>query len=788
MKRSRRYNACKFGNEKVARRWCLAILAYCLCGLWGPHVFAQAASPASQPRPQTRALRVAEGAITVDGRLTEPAWALVPAASGFRQREPFDGPPATEDTQVQVAYDDANLYIGIRAHDRFAEHIVSRIRERDQVMVDRGEAFGFASDDAVAVLLDPFLDGRNAMLFATNPNGAEFDALITDESGSFNQNWRTVFSVAATRDDGGYSVEFAIPFRSLRYPANSGPQTWGFNVARVVRRLHEETLWSAWSRVDGGLARVSRAGTLQGLEALPRFPINLEVKPYALLGRDQARADADAQLVGNTQTQVGLDAKWEAKPGLVLDATVNPDFSQAELDQLRVNLSRFALFYPEKREFFLENAGVFDFGTYGYYDEAPPYLMFFSRRIGAADPETGQGPTPVRGGLRLSGRVGQQTVGAMTMVTQGSVAGQPSQPLTNHAVLRWKRDVTTKRGNGYVGFMLTDTRAPWESAPNDAQALSAASTSLGIDGGAFFGDSTRLSSFYARNVVINEQGLQGATQALDAANDAYRVAVEHDDGRWKLLAEATTLGSRVRAGSGFVPRPDMRRFAAYGGPTFRPRVLGLRKLTIAAGPWVLTGHDWRKQDLWVGGDLTLEWNSNDTFTLTGALGHNVADAPWLVSARVGVPAGDYDYKQSQVVFASNPSRRLSVVLLNNVEWMWGGRFWQASAGVNVVWGGRLSTGASVTRVDVDVPAGKLLSYVNELRVSLPLTTRWVFSFYGQHRQLDDRIALYGRMVYTWRPGSDVFLVVADERGFDGVPGRLAQQNLVAKISYLARLF
>src|SRR6185295_16755994 len=195
-------------------------------------------------------------------------------------------------------------------------------------------------------------DRRNAVVFATNPNGAEFDALITDESGAWNADWRGVWTVRAQRVPEGWSAELAIPFRSLRYPSRPTPEGWGINVWRVVRRKNEETLWTAWSRTGGGFRRVSQAGRLDGLAGLPRSGLNLEVKPYGLLGLAQEEGSAGG-LDSTGQTDLGLDAKWEVRPGLVLDATVHPDFAQVEADDERVNLTRFDLFFPEKRDFFL---------------------------------------------------------------------------------------------------------------------------------------------------------------------------------------------------------------------------------------------------------------------------------------------------------------------------------------------------------------------------------------------------------------------------------------------------
>jgi hypothetical protein len=314
----------------------------------------------------------------LDGILDDAAWQGAPPASGFRQREPREGDAATEETEVRVVYDGETLYVGILARDREPDAIIGRILERDRVVTQGPDnAATFSGDDAVAFSLDPFHDHRNAVLFATNPNGAEFDALVTDESATLNVDWRAVWRVAARRGPDGWSAEFAIPFRSLRYPHADGDQVWGFDVERIVRRRNEDTLWSAWTRAEGGLHRVSQAAHLVGLRGLPRSSANVEVRPFGLGGFTQRPGgDGDEALA-----RAGADLKWEAKPGLVLDATIRPDFAQVEADDEIVNLTRFELFLPEKRDFFLENAGVFDFGTRGSF-ETPPFLMFFSRRIG----------------------------------------------------------------------------------------------------------------------------------------------------------------------------------------------------------------------------------------------------------------------------------------------------------------------------------------------------------------------------------------------------------------------
>ena len=421
-------------------------------------VLAAPASPVDPP--SIVALRVREP-IHVDGLLDEPAWSLADGASGFRQREPKEGAEASETTEVRVLYDDATLYVGVRALDREPQKVIARVLQRDRILLAGLDNMArWAGDDGVAVLLDPFHDHRNAFVFATNPNGAEFEALVTDESPSYNADWRAVWRVAARRTADGWAAELAIPFRSLRYPTGDGSQPWGFNVERLVRRKSEQTLWSGWSRAEGGLNRVSRAGHLVGLSGLPRPRLNLEVKPYGLVGASRDRQD-DGSVPRETTASVGGDLKWEVRSGLVLDGTVNPDFAQVESDDQIVNLTRFDLFLPEKREFFLENAGVFEFGTRGFF-EPPPFLLFFSRQIGIKEDE---GEVPVMGGVRLSGRAGRQTVGFLGLL-QDEAFGDAR---TSFGALRVKRDVGA---NGFIGGMLTT------GAPARAARRTGASTSL----------------------------------------------------------------------------------------------------------------------------------------------------------------------------------------------------------------------------------------------------------------------------------------------------------------------
>lgn len=351
----------------------------------------------------------------LDGLLTGDFWAAAPFIDQLTQQEPAEGQPASEETHVRVLFDEENLYVGIRALDSEPDKIVARILQRDRVMLvdgfDQRPVFG--GDDAVAVLFDPFHDNRNPYVFATNSNGAEFDAVVSDEGKEFNVDWRGVWEVAARRTAEGWSAEFKIPLNTIRYP-NDSDAPWGFNMSRMIRRRNEKVFWQGWSGDSGGFHRVSLAGDLVGLHGLPAKGMNLELKPYALGGLHRTREE-DAVLSRTTDIEIGPDWKSEVRPGLVPDLTYHTDFAQVEVDDEQVNLTRFGLFFPEKRDFFLENSGIFLFGVPANPFEPPPFQMFFSRRIGIEEDE--EEVVPIVAGGRLTGRLGGQTIGFMNVLT-----------------------------------------------------------------------------------------------------------------------------------------------------------------------------------------------------------------------------------------------------------------------------------------------------------------------------------------------------------------------------------
>jgi hypothetical protein len=718
-------------------------------------LLAAAVSGAGEGQVAVQAVRIAaaHGPVQIDGLLDEPGWTGAPAAGGFRQREPDEGRPATEETTIRVLYDEDTLYVGVVAHDGEPDEVIARVLERDTLMsAGDDNTFRFTGDDAVALILDPFQDHRNAFVFATNPNGAEFDALITDENPAFNADWRGIWRVAARRGPEGWSAEFAIPFRTLRYPSG-GTKPWGLNVERMIRRKNEDTLWSAWARADGGLHRVSRAGRIEGLRDLPRSGFNVELKPFGLTGLTQERPDGPGRAPAVSRWRVGGDGKWEIRPGVVLDATVRPDFAQVEADAQVVNLTRFELFFPEKREFFLENAGLFDFGTRGSF-ETPPFLLFFSRRIGIAAGEE----VPVLGGLRLSGRAGKQTIGLLSVLADGA----PGEPRSSFGALRAKRDIGDR---GYVGAMLTDRRSSRESE-----------TDVGLDASLW---PTR---------TLNVQGFAARTSDPAGRTDsAYRAWAEYQGDPLYFNAEYLHIGPRAATGMGFVTRTDTRRASGKGQYTVRPDLLGLRLVALFAGGKYVTRVDGDGQDGNGFSGFSAVWESGENMSVTEVRGFTVVDGGFPLAGRIPISPGRYPLGDTEIFAGTSGNRPVSGFMQLSLLRIWRGRLSSLTTGLQVRGGTRLSVSGTYTRSEADMPGGAFVAHVPGLRLTWTQSTRLAAASYLQYNSLTRRFIANVRLHFIHRPGSDLFLVFNEEQETEAAPESLVSRGLALKLNYAIRL-
>ncbi len=701
------------------------------------------------------AVRLAPGVRppVVDGRLDDAAWRLARAADDLRQREPEEGTPATERTEIRVLFDGETLFIGVHAFDREPDKVVARILERDRVMQRDFEGGPqFSGDDAVAILIDGFHDHRNAVVFATNANGAEFDALLTDEGREFNTDWRGIWTVAATRTADGWSAEFAIPFRSLRYrPAG---EEWGLNVYRMIRRKNEQVLWRGWTRSGGGFSRVSLAGHLRGLEGLPHPGRSIELRPYVLAGADRER-DEDTNVFDTTPRQgIGGEFKAQLTPGLVLDATVNTDFAQVEADNQQVNLTRFSLFFPEKREFFLENAGIFEFGARDIFGP-PPFLMFFSRQIGISE----DGPVPVLGGARITGRVGNQTVGLLSMAADTAF----DQPRSAFNVLRLKRDIG---GNNYVGAMVTDRRS--------AEAFNSAG---GVDFSAWPTQALNVQGFVARTMTRGEGGDGGAA----------RLAMNIQTGRFGLSLQHLRIGDEADAQLGFITRTDIQQTGGGGRWTFRPQWLGLRTVNVLNFSDYIARLDGGLQDWRFGNALDVNFNSGSSVTVYRRLGRTRLDESFDLADSVYVPIGAYDAGVTGFFASTNPGQPVTLRANGESESTFGGRLGRISLTVAANAGKHVGLTVDATRSWVNLPNGAFRADLVASRIGIAFTTRLFLNTLVQYNSLDRRVSSNVRFQYIFRPGSDLYLVFNEETGSTASLSTLQARGTRLKVTYLRRL-
>ncbi|MEE8586112.1 MAG: DUF5916 domain-containing protein, partial [Acidobacteriota bacterium] len=514
--------------------------------LLGIPALAAPESSAALPRPALTAVRVEEAPVLDGEVLNDPAWDAAPSASGFRQTTPDELQPSSQKTEVRVIYTAATLYFGIVCYDDNPSAIVISDSRRDASLNET---------DSFQIILDTYRDQQNGFVFGTNPAAIEYDGQVSREGsggggggrqrggsgGGFNINWDGAWEVRTSIGDKSWSAEFAIPFKTLRYPSRRR-QNWGVNFQRNIRRRNETAFWAPLSR-QFNLYRLSEAGRLDGLE-IPSLR-NLKVIPY-LLGEISKEGGNDTRRLG----EVGGDIKYSLTPALTLDVTYNTDFAQVEVDEQQINLDRFSLFFPEKRPFFLENAGLFSVGRSGDVD------LFFSRRIGLDD--DGQ-EVPILAGARLSGKIGGTNVGFLNMQTeevQGRTQGN------NFMVGRVSREFGNRSS---LGALFVNRQGTGEQAPDDDY-----NRTYGFDGRLGLGQYGLISGFAA---LTDSPDLEGDEYA-------YQFRAEYNSQAWRLNADYTEVADNFNPEVGFLRRSGYRNPSFLIFRTFRPASspLGLHEL------------------------------------------------------------------------------------------------------------------------------------------------------------------------------------------------------------------
>ncbi|HEX6815761.1 MAG TPA: DUF5916 domain-containing protein [Gemmatimonadaceae bacterium] len=654
-----------------------------------------------------------------DSGIDAAAWSGADSITNFRQRDPSEGAPGSERTVVKILHDHDALFVAVRAWDRDASRIRATQLRRDADL---------SSDDNVTILIDSFHDRRSAYLFQTNPNGARWDAQITTQE--TNQDWNGIWYVTTRRDSTGWTAIFRIPFRTLRFTSGAGA-AFGFNVRRYVRRKNEEDLWRGWRRTEG-LDQLLSEGELVGLGGGSRAR-DIELRPYALASAHQAPHDSALTPTGGAGVsgKAGVDAKLAVSPTLTADLTVNTDFAQVEVDSQVINLTRFPTFFPEKREFFLESSGIFEFG---FNQKA---LLFYSRRIGLTDSGT---VAPILAGARLYGRTGPWSLGFIDARTGGDEND-------NDAVVRVKHDLFDR---SYVGAMAT-----LRTGPN----VQGTEVAAGVD-----------ADF---PLVVGGQNIEPTvwvagtrTPQAPGTQVAWRVATDFPNDLFDNFVGLARYDAGFAPTLGFVNRTDA--WETYGHIDFmpRPHALGIRQLEFELPSWdiyanhngsLLHARDWQ--------NATIEWHplgavfeSGDQFQVMIVRAMDAPTSPFPIARGVSIPAGRYWWTQTGAQFQTSLGRTFGGFGLFSTGTFYDGRSTETDGGLTWRSGGHLILGANLSRTDVTLPVGHFVAVQSTGRVEYAFTTQMDFLGFAQYETALERTDFDLR--FHWAPviGDDLYVV------------------------------
>ena len=685
-----------------------------------------------------RAVRY-DGDVNVDGNLDEDVYRTIAPVTSFIQQIPDEGAPASEKTEAWVYFDDNNLYVAARNYES--------VPEVDWVANEmRRDTSQLRTNDSFSVMLDTFLDRRNGVAFLVTPIGGFSDFAISNEGDrgrGVNFDWNIVWDSRVSRFDGGWTVEMEIPFRSLRYEPGE-EQTWGVQFRRIIRRLNEASYFTELpisaalgNSLVAGMWRISEAGTLNELEVPPRN-FNIEVKPYTL-GTVTTNRLATPPFDDDAEGEVGVDVKFGITNNLTADFTYNTDFAQVEVDERQVNLTRFNLFFPEKREFFLEGRGNFDF-TQPRNLDIP--TMFFSRRIGL---QSGQ-IVPIDAGARLTGKVGDFDIGALSIGTEGSNRGGIES--TQFSVLRVKRDILTR---SRVGILLTDRS---ESTVGDGS-----NQLYGVDGQFNFLDDFEINTFAVKT----------DTPGLSDDEMSYMANFDYNGDRYGLRSGYLVVEDNFNPEIGFKRRNNFEQYE--GAARFSPRIASsesIRRIVLQANTESFWSADedeleTRRHSL----NFTTEFEEGDSLGFSVIDEFEMLSRPFSISPGVILPAGDYDFTSYEAQYRWGTQRQFSGRLSLRAGDFWSGTNTAISfSSGRIELSPQLSVEPSYTLNKIDLPEGDFRTELGRFRVTYTISPRMYF---GGLMQYDSRAASFStnfRFRWEWAPGSELFVVYSDDRDTD----------------------
>ena len=740
---------------------CLSVIWFSLCVCVAvPQSFA--ATPDSSVGEESDVRRVevttTSEKITIDGVLDEAIWSSAPKIGDLIQRQPDTGEAPSERTEVILLHDADNLYIGVIAYDSEPDKVIATQMARD------GNIW---SDDYVQFMLDTFRDKRNAYYFGTNPAGALVEGLLLPHAQIVNTNWDAIWDLRTTRTDQGWTVEIAIPFKSLSF--SDDQSVWGFNFLRRIYRKQEEVRWTG-ARLETNFYQMSEAGEIANMTGLNQG-IGLDVRPFIasswLHSKESGKDDFDFE--------PGLDVFYNITPSLKLTGTINTDFGETEVDARQINLTRFSLFFPEKRSFFLEDVGVFEFASTG---PRPPAGIpntgadvhpFFSRRIGLLDGQE----VPIDVGAKLTGKIGNTELGLLNVVTGDTsfVDGK------NFFVGRIKQNLFEQ---SYVGGIFTHG----DPAPGQSSKTYGADISLATS--KFLG--------YDRTFIFNAYGLKSENEGVSEEDLSYGFSARYPNDKWDGMVVFREIQENFDPGIGFVQRNNVRMYRIAG--SYNPRPKDFLNLQQMYHDIYYTQFDRLDNGQKESSELFI--TPFDWHFMSGDSVHHFGDFirgferlfdPFEISPEVVLPPGDYHTTRTQVNFSTASKRRLSGSLTVGWGEFWSGTSEQVSASISYKLPPWFNLSASANQTFASLPQGKFIARIITTSLNFSASPRLTFSNLIQYDNRSRNLGWQSRVRWTLKPGNDLFVSfnqgwINDESS--SLRFRAEDTKVVAKFQYTFR--
>jgi hypothetical protein len=703
-------------------------------------LFSIALIPLAAQEQKVAVVRDLAGDIKIDGILDDPAWQESPSIYNLVQVEPYPGELPSENTRIWLAYNKDALYIAVQCDDSRPEQIVATDMSRDAMLMDFNHGFA----DLIEIVLDTYHDHRNAYYFATNAAGALVDGRIT-ENQEASMDWDGIWNVKTHSEGNGWSAEFEIPFKTIGF--NPGISEWGFNISRFLTRKRETSRWASPS-LDAQIHHVERAGIITGIKN-PSQGVGLDIKPYGIAGftRDIYQDD-----LYEGDYDGGFDIFYRITSNLVSSTTVNTDFAETEVDTRQVNLTRFPLFFPEKRSFFLEDAGIFDFAKSGG-QEGPPgmnmggdLIPFFSRRIGLVSGNE----VPIRVGQKITGKIGRFDIGLMDVQT-GRLDATDNPD--GYGIASKNLSVGRVKGNflsqSYIGAMFTN---------GDPTGMTSNQTA-GID----FKLAT--SNFLNRNKNLSLMlfGSRTFTTDVDAKNNAYGGIIAYPNDFMQLEYKWINIGENYNPALGFVPRTGVRIASVTAEVSPRIGAWGIRQIDFQVSYqdyFNIAQQAWESKELKIF-PLRMKLESGDLIGYDYARNEEQLFEPWTINYRNGItlPAGTYTFGVHTFVFMTSQTRPFSLRTMSGTGSFYSGtRHW---VDAEITWrkDRHLTTSFNLNRNWIRLPEGDFNTSLIMYRLDYSFTPFITLANFVQYDTDSRNIGLQSRLRWIMQPGNEFFVVL-----------------------------